>query len=407
MAGQRMAHWATSLVKNPRPSRWGRARRWAPGLIPLFFAAGPAMAGEPAIRVGLTEGVAKALVATSVPGVIEDGAGRAIARTRAMEGWQAKRSGRYVALHGPTGWVSAASPVRFVPEPGSRQVGLAFGAGRWYRGEIDLVAVGSRLTIVNQVPLEQYLYGVVPAEMNPGWPLESLKAQAVAARTYALAKLGQFASRGYDLRPNTENQVYRGAGVETVPSNSAVDQTHGLVLTYRGHVIPAYFHSCSGGYTEASAAVWGEPHPYLQAVPDYDQQSPRYVWQKNVAAEAMRLGLSRVGIHVGEVLRFDIVERSYSGRVQRIRVVGSDGARDASGDQVRQAAGLYSTLFNVLGYGGMGRSPRGFAFAGRGHGHGLGLSQWGARGLSERGYDYAQILAHYYPGTQLAGVEEP
>lgn len=364
-------------------------------------------AQEVTVRVGLAEGVSSVQVATSVTGVVMDGTGHAIARTHGMEAWLAKRSGRGIALYGPTGWVSVAPPVRFIPHPTAGQVGLSFGAGHWYRGAMELRTAGSRLTVVNQVPLEQYLYGVVPAEMNPGWPLESLKAQAVAARTYAIAKLGQFASHGFDLRPNTENQVYRGAGVETVPSNSAVDETRGQVLTYAGHVIPAYFHSCSGGYTETSAAVWGEPHPYLQAVPDYDQASPRYLWQKNVPPATLKTGLARVGIRVGDVLRFDVQERTYSGRVHRIRVTGTAGSCDATGDQVRQAAGLYSTLFNVIAYGGAGGQPRSFAFAGRGHGHGLGLSQWGARGLSQRGYEYAQILAHYYPGTLLSSVEGP
>lgn len=377
-----------------------------PCAFALFLALSlPAFAQVPSVRIGLAEGVARSTLATSVGGVIVDATGRTLARTRAMEALEAKREGGGIALHGSMGRVASNRlPLRLVPRAGAGEVGLVFGAGRWYRGELELRPSGARLTLVNHVALEQYLYGVVPAEMNPRWPIESLKAQAVAARTYALAKLGQFASRGYDLKPTTENQVYRGAGVERVPSNMAVDQTLGQVLTHDGRMIAAYFHSSSGGYTETGAAVWGEPRPYLQAVPDFDQQSPRYLWQKNVQAPTLRHSLDRRGVRVGELLRFEVLERTYSGRVKRVRVVGTEGQKDVSGDAVRQAAGLYSTLFNVLGYGGGAGRPSAFAFAGRGHGHGLGLSQWGAKSLGERGYGYAQILAHYYPSSQLSSI---
>ncbi|MNX83588.1 Amidase enhancer precursor [compost metagenome] len=378
-----------------------------PCAFALFLAlSSPAFGQVQTVRIGLAEGVPRVTLATSVGGLVVDASGRTLAQTRAMEALEAKREGTAIALYGSMGRVASGQlPLRLVPRAAAGEVGLVFGAGRWYRGEMELRPAGNRLTLVNHVPLEQYLYGVVPAEMNPRWPIESLKAQAVAARTYALAKLGQFASRGFDMKPTTENQVYRGASVERVPSNMAVDQTLGQVLTHGGRVIAAYFHSSSGGYTETGAAVWGEPRPYLQAVPDFDQQSPRYLWQKNVQAASLRQALSAKGVRVGDVLRFEVVERSYSGRVKRVKVVGTQGQQEVSGDAIRQAAGLYSTLFNVLGYGGGAGRPAAFAFAGRGHGHGLGLSQWGAKSLGERGYGYAQILAHYYPTSQLSTLE--
>lgn len=375
-------------------------------LVLAWLWAGPAGAQVPFIRVGIAEGVKTAVVATSVPGLILDASGRTIGTTQAMEGWEARREAGGIALYGRGSRIfSKRPPVRLVPRPDSGAVALAFGAGRWYRGEIEVRDAGARLTVVNRVPLEQYLYGVIPAEMNPRWHLEALKAQAVAARTYALAKLGQFGSRGYDVKPTTENQVYRGAGVETYASNAAVDQTLGQVLTQNGRVIAAYFHASSGGFTETSAAVWGEPRAYLQAVPDYDQQSPRYLWQKNVPVASLRSGLAKEGVRLGDPVRFEVVERSYSGRVRRVKVIGADGQKVVSGDVVRRAAGLYSTLFNVVGYGGGGGRPGAFAFAGRGHGHGLGLSQWGAKALGERGYQYQQILAYYYPSTQLSSMD--
>lgn len=343
-------------------------------------------------------------MATSVPGEWRDAAGQTVA-TRAMEGWRVTAAGSRLTLVGQGTHLQLTAPAQLHPLGEGGKVSLVYAAGRWYRGAVELRATGHHLTVVNCVPLESYLYGVVPAEMNANWPLESLKAQAVAARTYALAKLGQFASHGFDLRPTTENQVYHGAAAESNASNKAVDETWGQVLTSHGRVIAAYFCASSGGYTETSDAVWGEPRSYLQAQPDFDQDSPHYLWQKNVPAAQLAHALTRSGVQVGDLLRFEVLERSFSGRVKKVRAIGTAGSHDCTGDTLRIAAGLYSTLFNVQGFGDHHGEPTTFAFAGRGWGHGLGLSQWGAKELAQRGYSYSQILGYYYPSTQLSSVE--
>lgn len=364
------------------------------------------MATEPAVKVGLQEGVRRAEVSTSVPGNWFDATGRLVSGSGAMQLWALRaENGRVVLTSRGRDIGVFTSPLRLEAPSEPGRTGLVFAAGHWYRGALEIRARGRALTVVNEVGLEPYLYGVVPAEMSPRWPLEALKAQAVAARTYALAKLGQFQSRGFDLRPNTENQVYSGASVETVASNAAVDGTHGQVLTHGGRVIAAYFHSCSGGFTDSGAAIWGEPRPYLQPVPDYDQASPRYSWQKQISRAGLREGLARQGVQVGDPVRVDVLERSYSGRVLKVRVTGTSGHRDVSGGAIRTAAGLYSTLYSVAPD---SFDPRGipsrFLFAGRGHGHGLGMSQWGARTLASNGYTHLQILAHYYPSAQLSSI---
>ncbi len=361
---------------------------------------------EPTVRVGIQEGVRRAEVSTSLSGNWFDASGRLVMGSGAMQLWTVHSDGGRVVLSSRGHELGTfSSPVRLEAPSEPGRTGLVFAAGHWYRGALEIVARGRGVTVVNVVGLEPYLYGVVPAEMSPQWPLEALKAQAVAARTYAMAKLGQFQSRGFDLRPNTENQVYSGAAVETVASNAAVDRTHGQVLTHGGRVIAAYFHSCSGGFTDSGAAIWGEPRPYLQPVPDYDQASPRYSWQKQISRTGLRDGLSRQGVHVGDPIRVDVLERSYSGRVLRVRVTGTSGHRDVSGGAVRTAAGLYSTLYSVAPDAPDSRGlPGRFLFAGRGHGHGLGMSQWGARTLATSGYSHLQILAHYYPSAQLSSL---
>jgi stage II sporulation protein D len=149
---------------------------------------------------------------------------------------------------------------------------------------------------------------------------------------------------------------------------------------------------------------------FIRAVPDYDQNSPHYTWYKNVSASSLAASLARQGVNVGALVTVTPLQRSYSGRVKTVQVVGQNGSRVVSGETFRIAAGLASTLFNVAPRGqqpvaapspGATSLPSEFAFAGRGWGHGLGLSQWGAKSLGEKGYPYTTILSHYYPGAQL------
>jgi len=153
-----------------------------------------------------------------------------------------------------------------------------------YRGSIKIHQTHNKsgLTVVNTLPIDQYLYGVIPKEIPPDWNVEVLKAQAVAARTYALAHLEKHGEDGYGVCATTECQVYAGADSEMVRTNSAVDETSGLVMTYQGKLISAVFHASGGGYTEDSENVWGSFSPYLRGVVDYDQSGPDYRWEKQI-----------------------------------------------------------------------------------------------------------------------------
>jgi stage II sporulation protein D len=381
-------------------------RSWArPLLLACLLTAGltglgAARAEATAIRIGIVDGATTLRFATSAPARILDAQGRSVATMKPSEAWSATPSGTLQLLSPSGKALPVPSPCRIVPIDASG-IPLVFIGDRWYRGDLEIRLQDGQIVAVNHVPLEDYLYGVVPAEMPSHWPLESLKAQAVAARTYAVANRGSYGSRGYDLKPTVASQVYKGAAAETSLSNAAVNATRGQVVTYNGKVIRAYFHASAGGYTESADAVWGESLPYLRPVPDFDQRSPRYTWQRSYSADEIKNGLSKIGQDVGDVIRIEPLQRAYSGRVTRVRVTGTQGIRELAGEQFRHAIGLFSTLWNV-GHPQSDASPSRFSFAGRGHGHGLGMSQWGAKGLAEMGYPYAQILLHYYPSAQLS-----
>lgn len=250
----------------------------------------------------------------------------------------------------------------------------------------------SNFNIINCLDLEDYLQSVVPSEMPSGWPLEALKAQAIAARSYALANLGKHGSAGYDLKDNIEDQAYSGVKSEADSTNEAVNATRGLVMRYDGKPICAYFHSCSGGSTERAEHVWHNSVPYLKAVIDFDQNAPMYNWTKNYSITQTESGLPK---EIGSVLSITILGKSPSGRAKYILVNGTNGSRIISGEAARKYFNLPSTNFNVL------PGESGYMFAGKGFGHGLGLSQWGAKSLAENGYNAAQILCYYYDGISI------
>lgn len=295
-----------------------------------------------------------------------------------------------------------------IEAPDDRSMVLA--GQSWYRGNLILTASGGGFSVINELPLEAYLYSVVPSEMPASWPLEALKSQAVAARTYALVHLGGYRQRGYDVTADTSSQVYQGVKAENGNSSRAVAETSGLILTYNSQPIQAYFHSCSGGRTENGADLWA-PQPYLQPVDDVDQASPRYTWreEQTQATVSARLKAS-LNLQVGKILALQPQSYTSGGRVKNLRVLGTAGEQIVSGERIRMALQLNSTFFNVGGVDANGKlvkelkadqPPVSFQFAGRGWGHGMGLSQWGARQLAIDGYPFQSILTHYYRGVKI------
>jgi stage II sporulation protein D len=265
---------------------------------------------------------------------------------------------------------------------------------RWYRGRVRLLRQGAGVTAVNQVNIESYLYSVVGSEAIPSWPLEALKAQAVAARTYAIYQSSKDSNRYYDLDTTTATQVYKGLNAEYVSTVEAVEQTQGQVMTYGGKVILAAFHAASGGHTENVEDVWTSPLPYLRGVVDYDQNAPVFQWDKSFTSA----DLGRI-FGVGTVQALTPLRTTARGRVVSLQVQGSRGRKTFTGAKVRQLLELRSALFTVSAEGGR------FQIFGRGSGHGIGLSQWGAYSLAQQGIPYAQILSHYYQNAALTQLE--
>lgn len=273
--------------------------------------------------------------------------------------------------------------------------------GRLYRGAVwlkpgaaDSNSTGDAggITAINIVDLEDYLLSVLPSEMPSSWPLEALKAQAVAARSYAIANIGKHAKDGYDLRATIDDQVYNGVSSENLNSNRAVAETEGLILKHEGKPVSAFFHSTSGGSTEVAEHVWGRPVPYLRMVPDYDDLSPHFAWSRKVKVDDLA---RTIGADLGQLTSFSIVSRTPSNRVKDTVLVGSNGSKTISGETLRKVFKLPSTNFNIV------CKDNTLEFLGRGNGHGLGLSQWGARALAEHGYNAAQILTYYYKDVSV------
>jgi stage II sporulation protein D len=266
-------------------------------------------------------------------------------------------------------------------------------------GLIQLVRRGKGLLLVNHVDLEEYVKGVVPAEVNASWHPEMLKVQAVAARTYALYNHMLSSSRDYDVVAGIQDQVYRGRQGIDARVVEAVESTRGLVVTHQGAPIYAAFSSTAAGITEDALTVWSKDLPYLKGVEcPFDLESPFYQWKASLKIEALEKNLRQQGFMVGTISAITPLAYSRAGRVATLRIVHSSGELILRGEDLRKAAGytvVPSTQFAVESVG------QDVVLSGYGAGHAVGLCQWGAKELAELGYSFSSILGYYYPGTEL------
>lgn len=272
--------------------------------------------------------------------------------------------------------------------------------GKPYRGAASVIArAGRSLDVVNVLDVEEYVRGVVPVEMPSAWPDEALRAQAVIARTYAIARLRS--AGDYDLCATTACQVYGGASVETARADAAAAATRGIIASYGGRPARTVFHADSGGYTASAREVWGQDVPYLVARPDPGSRSPRSPWKVLPTAATVVSAVARFAPQVGELRALWVSARTESGRVDGLALQGDRGTASLAGQTARdftRALGAQSTLLAVTSY-----AP--LTLEGTGWGHGVGLSQWGARSLALAGWTYDQILAYYYPGVGLSNYD--
>lgn len=271
-------------------------------------------------------------------------------------------------------------------------------------GLVQVVRRGKGLLVINLVDLEEYVKGVVPAEVNSSWHPEMLKAQAVAARTYALYQHMLSASRDYDVAAGIQDQVYRGRQGIDARVEQAVESTRGLVITHEGAPIYAAFSSTAAGITEDAVIVWSKDLPYLKGVEcPFDLESPFYQWKASFKLDQLEKSLRQQGFEVGTIATLTPLAYSRAGRVATLRILHSRGELILRGEELRKAVGytvVPSTQFTIESLG------QEVVLAGYGAGHAVGLCQWGAKELAELGYSFASILRYYYPGTELQNASQ-
>lgn len=221
-----------------------------------------------AIKVGLQTAVNTIGIGASTEAVIIDAnTNKSVCSLDAMKGYEVKPYKNKIAIkyNGKYYKIDSDNVVLKTEKEGFVSV-----KNKWYRGFLMIQNKEGKLTVINNVDIEDYIKGVLPSEMPSAWETEALKAQAIAARSYALANLGKRAKYGYDLNDTTEDQVYGGASAETSKTNQLVEDTRGLVLIYDLKIIPAYYSASAGGQTVNAAAAWGNDLPFIRSVPSFD-----------------------------------------------------------------------------------------------------------------------------------------
>ncbi len=393
------------------PSRRFRASLIPPALLSLLLGCAPVYLSpkpsvpEPLVRVALRHGLAQAVIESKDTVWASDGVhaspigpgnswtvtarqGRLEARTSA--GTVINEIGPKLAFSGRSGFSCNQQPLDW---------------------PLTIATEGdSALLAVLELPLEEYLLGVLSREMGSAGEaeLEALKAQAVAARGYAYTKIGSKPGAAYDLESDVSHQAFDPSAPAGPAIRKAVEKTRGQVMSCRGKPFAPNYHSTCGGRTAMPSEAWGAPdslYPWAKSVEDvYCRISPKYSWKRAVSpGEVTRfaLGMADTTIPVTDV---KVLERGPSGRVQRLKISSQAGDTVLSRDRIRfqlAASPLPSTWFDVE----CRRDDRGnvtdVEFSGRGYGHGAGLCQWGAIGMAREGRGYKKILRHFFRNVEL------
>ncbi len=329
-----------------------------------------------------------------------------------------------------------------------------------YRGKIiaERINNGENLTVINELSLEEYLYSVVPSEIETSSHIEAIKAQAVAARTYTVSNQNRHGS--FDLCATTHCQMYRGTEWESSKTRGAVNDTEGQIITYDDKPISAVYFSTSGGHTEDVENVWTNKLPYLRGVEDKYEAKTK-PWVVTYTIEELEELLEKKGVNIGRLLKLEVVDYTDSGRVYKIRFTGTKGTKEYTKESTRTIFNLKSQMYTLSSKGnddeeseetgiisyidGSGKInnidiinnevltadgnkinkdtkiltadgekninvessintdiiANEYVFTGYGSGHGIGMSQNGAKGMANEGFTYDEILTHYYTGVTI------
>ncbi len=350
----------------------------------------------PLIRVRLHSNLKKVSIKGLELRFFEQGfARRGHAEVKGFTRWQVKCRSGYL-------WVRSSKKRTFVfhsPMKISSQTGLVKVKNQLFRNEIWIHSKGKKCDVINRVSIEKYLVGLINSEFSSSWNIESVKAQAIAARSYAYVKIKNSTKRHFDVEASSKDQVYEGFSKEDQRAKKILRDTRGMILSLGGKsVFKAFYHSTCGGQTELPERVWGRRVPGYQRVRcPYCRSSPRYRWQLEINQKDLiaKLKLKSKGI---KILRIESGRERIAGRTSKIRLLIQKGKKNQwieyDGTDFRSKlnpAELRSTAFWVK------RSKKGWILSGRGNGHGVGLCQWGAKVMGEKGFKMNRILAHYYP----------
>lgn len=312
-----------------------------------------------------------------------------------------------------------------------------------YRGGLRFINNNGALTVVNRVDIEHYLYGVLPSEMGANYEIEALKAQAIAARSYAIKNVNKYKKYGFNLTDDTRCQVYNGVGVESEKTNRAVNETSGLIGYYNDSPAELLYNASSGGATVSAEKIWGGSFPYL--IDQKDRFSTSTIdWEYKISKSKIEEILNSRGKNIGRLKEIRIDSKSEYGYILSITFMGTDGNCTFKGDQIRGMFGggnIKSQLFKIIGDAKSSNSIQEnneilntsdsfivlnnfmseklninpsaeknmdssiasdvYIFKGSGHGHGVGMSQLGANNMAKEGYNYAEIIDFYYPGVKI------
>lgn len=272
-------------------------------------------------------------------------------------------------------------------------------AKRAYRGNIEINIENGQILAINTIDIEEYLYGVIKMEIDTKWPYETVKAQAIVARTFVYKNLGKHRDSGFDLCDGVHCQVYAGINVEDEWAIMAVNETKGELLYYGDSLASVYYHSVCGGRTGNSLHTWkgGKSIPYLSGIIcPYCRNAPHYNWKAslNISDIERRLSIGRL---------YSIRKYPGQGRAWKVFIRHSKGEEEILTSQFRRLFGenlIKSTFFDIE------QKNDSIVFTGRGYGHGVGLCQWGAKEMGRLGFSYSEILSFYFPGCEIKRVLE-
>ena len=276
-----------------------------------------------------------------------------------------------------------------------------------YRGNIIISATSAKkINVINELKIEDYLKGILPKEANASWNIETLKAQAVISRSYALKNLGKHSKEGYDVCSSVHCQVYGGASCENKNCNKAIYDTTGEVVFYKDQIAQTLFHAACGGYTEDPKYVWQwkmQTPEYLKGKKDnYCKNNPHSNWTTTISEKQIREKLISAGYKIGKIKKISMSGKTKGKAVKDFIIVHSKGKTTINSYTFRLTVNpntIKSTMITSIKY-----KNNNFIFKGNGWGHKVGLCQWGAKTMGDKNFSYKQILSFYYPGTKIRKI---